>query len=402
MNPKKLIFGVIAAIICVVLLCSLGSLYEEVDAGEVVIIQHLNGDLVVYDQPTSFAWQGFGKATHYKRSNQYSFQLPTDAKDAGPGTSIEVKWNDGGHANVSGSVRYDLPTDHASMLAIHKAFRSQDGIESHLIETNVGKAIFMTGPLMTSKESYAEKRNDLIYYIEDQAKNGVYRTKQVEKEIVDPLDGTKKMVMRVEIQMDDKGNPLRQESSPIGDEHIRLYNLTINKIKYDPIVERQIATQQESIMKVQTAIAQGVAATQQALTTAKEGEAAAAKAKWEQETIKAQKVTEAQQELEVQKLATQKAELFKQQQILEGEGEGAKKRAIMMANGALEQKLDAWLKAQGYWATAFGNYTGSIVPAYWSGGSGAAPNAFNQFMEMNMMSTAKSLNLDMSTNDKKK
>lgn len=402
-NPRKAIIGGALLIIGIIFLSLIGKIWEEVDAGEIVVIQHLSGELDVYDQPTSFAWQGFGKATHYKRSNQYSFKLPDDVKDQGPGTSIEVKWNDGGHANVSGSVRYDLPNDHASMLAIHKAFRSQEGIESHLIETNVGKAIFMTGPLMTSKESYAEKRNDLIYFIEDQAKNGVYRTRQIEKEVTDPLDGTKKMVMKVEIQVDEKGNPLRQESSPIGDEHIRLYNLTINKIKYDTIVEKQIATQQESIMKVQTAIAQGVAATQQALTTAKQGEADAARAKWEQETIKAQKVTEAQQELEVQKLNTEKAASFKQQQILEGEGEGAKKRAIMQANGALEQKLDAWLKAQQMWASALGAYQGAITPAYISGGSGSnggSSNAFNQFMEMSMFKTARDLNLDMTGNKK--
>lgn len=209
--------------------------------------------------------------------------------------------------------------------------------------------------------------------------------------------------MKVQIQNDESGRVARQETSPIGDEHIKLYNLTINKIKYDPIVEKQIATQQESIMKVQTAIAQGIAATQQALTIAKEGEAKAANAKWEQETIKAQKVTEAEQELAVQELNTKKAASFKQQQILEGEGEGAKKRAIMQANGALEQKLEAWTKVQGYWATAFQNFQGNLVPLYNSGGGGGVgSNAGNQFMEMMMMKTAKDLNLDMNNSAKGK
>lgn len=143
-------------------------------------------------------------------------------------------------------------------------------------------------------------------------------------------------------------------------------------------------------------------ATQQALTTAKEGEAAAAKAKWEQETIKAQKVTEAQQELEVQKLNTEKAASFKQQQILEGEGEGAKKRAIMQANGALEQKLATYERVQAMWAKAFGDYSGSLVPAYISGGGGNQVNAGSQFMELMMMKTAKDLNLDLKSNSKEK
>lgn len=36
----------------------------------------------------------------------------------------------------------------------------------------------MTGPLMSSKESYAEKRTNLIRFIEDQISNGVYKTAQ--------------------------------------------------------------------------------------------------------------------------------------------------------------------------------------------------------------------------------
>lgn len=401
-NVKKLTIGIILTVCIVVFTSLIGKIWEEVDAGEIVVIQHVGGELVVYDQPTSFAWQWFGKATHYKRSNQYTFFLPTNKGD--DDHSIEVKWNDGGHANISGSVRYDLPTDHKSMIALHKAFRSQTGIEEHLIATNIGKAVFMTGPLMTSKESYAEKRNDLIYYIEDQAKFGVYKTKQVEKEVVDPLDGTKKMQMRVEIQNDEKGNIARQESSPIGDEHVRLYNLTINKIKYDETVEKQIASQQANIMKVQTNIAEGIAATQQALTTAKLGEAEAAKAKWEQEVIKAKMVTEAEARLAQAKLDEQTAATKKHILELEGEGEAAKKRLAMQANGALEQKLDAWKEVNKYWADGLANYTGSITPAYVGGsaGSGGGSNAFQNFMEMTMMKTARDLNLEMTTNTPKK
>lgn len=38
----------------------------------------------------------------------------------------------------------------------------------------------------------------------------------------------------------------------------------------------------------------------------------------------------------------------------------------MQANGALEQKLDAWLKAQGYWANAFAAFKGNLVPLLFS------------------------------------
>jgi hypothetical protein len=179
--------------------------------------------------------------------------------------------------------------------------------------------------------------------------------------------------------------------------------LSINKIKYDKIVEDQIATQQQALMQIQTAMAKSKEAEQRALTVAKEGEADAAKAKWEQEVIKAKMVTEAEARNAQAKLDEQTATIKKHILILEGEGEGEKKKLAMQANGALEQKLEAWLTAQKYWADAFSNYQGSIVPAYIGGGgngTGGGTNAFQQFMEMNMFKTAHDLNLEVSPNTK--
>ena len=122
-------------------------------------------------------------------------------------------------------------------------------------------------------------------------------------------------------------------------------------------------------------------------------------------------VTEAEAKLAQAKLDEQTASVKKHILELEGEGEAAKKRLAMQANGALEQKLEAWVKAQEFWSNALANYTGAITPAYIGGtgggnGSGMGTNnGFNQFMEMSMYKTAKDLGLDMSTNtkpDKKK
>jgi hypothetical protein len=67
----------------------------------------------------------------------------------------------------------------------------------------------------------------------------------------------------------------------------------------------------------------------------------------------------------------------------------------MQANGALEQKLDAWLKAQQYWSDAFKGYQGNVVPLYQSGGTNGGGNAAQNFMEMMMMKNARDLNLDL-------
>jgi len=227
-NFKKSISAIVIGVFIVLGLIFVPLIWEDVDAGEVVVIQDpFDGNLHTYTEP-GWVWQLFGRATHYRKSNQFWFSSPKEEGETDK--SIAVKWNDGGHATISGSVRYDLPLSSEQIIKLHSTFGSQEALENQLIKTNIEKSVYMTGPLMTSKESYAEKRNDLIFYIEDQASRGVYKTKQVEVKEADPLTGEEKLVTKVEIVEKTPGQPIRQEESPIAGYGIRLYNISINGI----------------------------------------------------------------------------------------------------------------------------------------------------------------------------
>jgi regulator of protease activity HflC (stomatin/prohibitin superfamily) len=392
MQIKNIVKLVVVTVLTLTALVVIPKLWEDVDAGEIVIIQDpFDGELNVYTEP-GFVWQGMGRATHYRKSNQFWFSAPKSEDDRD--LSIPVKWNDGGHATISGSVRYDLPMDKINLINLHSTFGSQEALESQLIKTNIEKAIYMTGPLMTSKESYAEKRNDLIYYIEDQASRGVYKTKQIEVKEVDPLTNEEKTVTRVEIVEKNPGQPIRQEESPIKSNGVKLYNISINGIEYDKSVEKQIQTQQQAIMNVQTAIANAKKAQQEAITVEEQGKADAAKAKWEQEVVKAKMVTQAEAQRKVAEEEVKTAELNKRRDILEGEGIAAKKRLVMQADGALEQKLAAWKFAEEKKWAAFAQFQGNMVPLYQSGGQNGGNNAMS-WMEIMGMKAAKDLNLDL-------
>lgn len=397
LKSKHLLFIIVTAIISIFVLTSIGRLWEDVDAGEVVVVQDpFDGDLHVYKEP-GWVWQGYGKATHYRKSNQFWFNSPKDSTEKKvQDRSIPVQWSDGAPSSISGSIRYDLPLDEQQIIKIHSIFGSQEALEQQLIKTNLEKSVYMTGPLMSSKESYAEKKNDLIFYIEDQVSRGVYKTRQVETKIIDELTNDERTITKVEIVEKD-GLPLRQEKSPIAEYGIRVYNISVNKISYSNTVENQIRQQQKAIMDVQLAVANAKKAEQDAITVAKQGEANAAKAKWEQEVIKAKLVTEAESRKKVSELEVLTAENNKRKMVLEGEGEAAKKRAIMQADGALKDKLDAWVKSQQFWAQAFANYKGNVVPYYVaSPNSGGYTNGATQFMEIMGMKAARDLNLDMS------
>ena len=396
----KQITGVALSILLLILLISFsGRIGEDVGAGEIVVIQDpIDGELHVYTQP-GWKYQNFGSATHYRKSTQFWFSKSAEdgsVKDQ----SIPVKWNDGGHSTISGSARWDMPIDEQSIIAIHSTFNSQDAIEQQLIRTIIEKSVYMTGPLMTSKESYAEKRNDLIFYIEDQASKGVYKTISKETKTIDPMTLAEKTVTLVGIVKNEKGIEVRQEQSPLLKYHINLYNLSINSIDYDANVEKQIAAQQNATMQVQTAIAKSKEAEQKALTVAKEGEAEAMKAKWDQEIIKAQMVTEAEQKKEVAQLAMQEAEFYKKEQILRGEGDAARKKLEMTADGALDKKIAAYIEVNKNYASAISNYQGNWVPSVMMGtgdskSSGGGYNGANALINMLNAKTASDLALDL-------
>lgn len=394
-NTKTIIIagiGLFAAILA-------PKLVEEVDAGEIVVIQHpVSGDISVYKE-AGWVPQWFGKATHYRKENQFWFLSATDKKraniDSEVDNSVPAIWNDGGKSNVSGSVRWAMPLDDKSIIDLHANFGSEQNIESQLVKTNVEKSVFLSGPMMSSKESYAEKRSDLIYLIEDQANKGVYRTRTVEREIKDELTGEVKKERGVEI-VQTNGVSQRQEQSTISKYNLKLYNVAINSIEYDKTVEAQIKTQQEAIMAVQTAISNSRKAEQDAITAAKQGEAEATKAKWEIEVTKARQVTEAEARTAVAHEAVKAAELNKQAMILEGQGEAEKKRLIMTADGALDKKLEAYIRTQNRWAEAFENYGGALVPTTVMG-SGYSGNAATTFMDILGAKAAKDLSLDLKT-----
>ena len=86
--------------------------------------------------------------------------------------------------------------------------------------------------------------------------------------------------------------------------------------------------------------------------------------------------------------------------ILEGEGEAAKRKLIMEADGALGMKVEAWTKAQGFWANAFQNAKQPMVPQIMTGGgshgdASSAPNNMQNIMEIIGIKAAKDLGLDL-------
>jgi hypothetical protein len=256
-------------------------------------------------------------------------------------------------------------------------YRTYLDLEHKLILPVVRNALRLTANLMTARESYHEKRADYVFWSWDQVQNGLYRTREVTREIEDPVTGKKMKVAAKEILRTKQGDPIFQEN-PFRGTGITLANFEIKSFVYSEKVRVQIATQQEALMAVATARAEAEKARQVAKTVAEQGKAEVMRVKYEQLKIKEMAVIDAQKEkevaelhaakeLEVAKLNRLAARETKEKEIMLGQGEAERKRLVLAADGALKQKLNTYEKVMAEWANA---YARRPVPTVVMGGGG--------------------------------
>ena len=397
-STKKTILMVALLIVIIVVAVEIPNIAEDVATEKIIINQvPVTGQLDFWTTPGMKA-QWFGHTTEYFKTFQVWFTDNEDQGERGIDQSLPIIFNDAGKGWVSGSARILMPQDEVHLRLIKNDFGSQRRLIEELIRPTIAKAVFFTGPLLSSYESYAVKKNDCIYYITDQLENGIYQTISKETKVIDDLSGKEKIVtLATRVTSSD---PLdfqwaRQEEAPFQRYGLKTI-LQIDKIKYDSTITKQIAAQQEKFMEVQTAIADAKAAEQRAIKAEAEGKASAMQAKWDQEKIKATEVTKAEQQRDVAKLEKEAAEYTKQQNILLGDGEAYRKRKNMESDGALQPKIDAWIEVNSKYADAISKYQGNWVPGVVMGADGKAGSAggAQQLIDMLMAKTAKELALE--------
>lgn len=426
-NAKRIVIGVLCIIVLVLLGASSFMVFENVPAGKICIIQSpISGDLEVYFDP-GVKLQLFGKVTYYPKSDIYAFPQPVKPFDksyvAIEDKSIPIVFNDSGGGSIPGSIRFDYPVEKEKMKLIHTTFSSHDAVVKGLIKPTVERAITLTGSMMSSIEAFMARKADLPVMIEDQAKYGLYRTRTYDKRITDEITNEDKTI-KVSEPIEDPNAPsgiARQENSVITKYGIIFSNFSFTGVTpSEKVYERinvlfdmyakieqstlnvrnqeQETKAQQEIYKKEKAIEKGKAEA----ITAKETETASRNKKVAVTNAEREKevaITNAQREKEVAALKRDAAALYKEEQELRGKGDAAYKKAVIDADGALQQKLAAYVEVQKVWAKAFAERTGNIVPDIIVGKDGATPgstNAMDDYLKLLSIKAAKDLQLDAS------
>ncbi len=402
---NKITLGLIASGIVIVAL-TLPQLFENLDSSQVMVVQSpMSGELTVHTDP-GLKWQGFGSVTKYLRRNEFVFQDPSCLKAEHKNEAtrgLGVRFYDGGNATLCGSISWMMPVDPDSIKRIHRDFRSAEAFEVQAIRRSMEAAATFSGPTMSSFESAAGRRNELLGILNDQTLHGVYKTYS-KKTLAKDVAGIEKEVTVVELIKDDKtGQPMRAQDSYVSAYKVTMMPMTIATVKYEDRVEEQIKQQQSATNNAVVSAANAKKADQEAVTAEAQGRANAAKAEWEQKTVAAKTIADANAKVLIADAQVKEAEAFKKSEILRGQGEAERKRLNMEADGQLDQRLQAAIKINAAYAAAIQNaQPGAWTPSVQMGTSQSSGSSATALVEMLTAKTAKDLGVDMSVRSGKK
>jgi regulator of protease activity HflC (stomatin/prohibitin superfamily) len=292
---KKILSGVVVVVGLITLFAVLPQLVETNNAGYYQVRQAMGtGAISVISTPGTYAQNG-AKITTYHISDVYPFSdSKADVGEDGESSEpISVTFNDGGKADISGSVKFRLSLKDADAKLVHEDFKQYDRVKHDLIRQSMQEALNKTAATMKAEESYSSRLAEFTTLAEEQLINGVYETVSQTIKEKDP-DGNERTEVSVEIKRDTNGKPLIAKKSALLRYNVEVINFVIKKFKYDEKTQAIIDKKKEAEQAKIVARANAEKAKQDAITAVEQGKAKVAEAEAEALVLKKTAVIEAE------------------------------------------------------------------------------------------------------------
>ncbi|CAB5514363.1 hypothetical protein LMG26857_03422 [Achromobacter anxifer] len=418
----KLVLGAVAGAV----LFFGGFTYNE--AGYQTHIRTIYGHESVATE-VGYAWKGFGRATPWKQAQTIQFTAGK-AKAVDDAMNVEgfrVTFLGNVDAAVEASTRFRMPRGE-QFLKIAQEYRTPENFFAVAIVPAVRETLQTTASMMSADEYFAGGRSEFSTTFDDQLQNGQYHVRRHEKQItgartanddeaaVSGREGTEVRRSQFEIvKLKDpaSGNFLRK-AQPFRDLGVGVVEARITDMEPNDKFKVRMQKVQDSQAQLALARQERMREEEQKILVIAKGEREVEEKR--QLSLKDQIDRTTQAETDKQ-LALIEANKFKEQAVVQkdtaatqlqtaeleakrtkllADAEAHAKKVVIEANGALEQKLEAWVKAQQVWADAA---KVAPVPQIVMGGSGHDGTGRNtevqSLMQMLMVNQAKSLSLDL-------
>jgi regulator of protease activity HflC (stomatin/prohibitin superfamily) len=417
----SIISGVIASILFVA-----GSVSYN-DSGKCTHVQTIFGSEARTCE-TGWYFSGWGRTTEYPHyitvanasDESYTFGSAVNKP-------YSVRMSDNWNGDITQNTRFAIPQDETQFMNMHHTFRSPERLIQTTLKPAVTSSLDSVANLFSMEEYYAGgKRDQFKTEYKDAVEKGRAMVKQV---VVDGLSLEYEMKAQANDLTDDTSNtnnrPARKiimekitDSKGIVVREIHDYvkygisvsSAIVENLDPDDKFENQIQDRKLSASKRMVAQEQRKEQEEQRLLAIQTGQTQIAKRQAEAQVEQIQKTTEAETAkkliiiqaeqakaqatiaTETAKLQLDKARIDAEATKTLADAEAYSKKAIIMADGALEKKLAAYVETQKAWAEAASKMN---VPQQLFGasvnGTNIAGSTTEQFMQLLTMKSAKDL-----------
>lgn len=405
-------------VIFIVLLLVYNVMLGRNTATQLLVKQSPNGSMSCIDHAGFYFKGPFTTIYSYDRTKDFYFNSSTE-KVKGEGweggdddeDDVSVTLSRNANADISGYLKYQIPTDCDDLIKIHREQRSDKKLKHDLVRNAVLSAVRKTAPLFTAEEAKVTKIAEFRRLAEDQLVDGEYLTMiqtLQEKAGEDEVDAEGNVVKKAEIQeykvtqlkLDSNGNRILTKPSALKQYGIKVLQFEIQNVKLDEKAQKQLDIVKEREMQRVANATAAETAKQAAVTAKAEGDAKIAAAKAEQEVVKIAEVTKAQKEKEVAILQAQKEQEVARLEALkalevakkikaEKEAEAAANRALVNAGLTPQERAEWEYKTKVGVAEALAKSSHPLVPEIMmagdsKGGAGTAMDAVGLNMLMDL------------------
>ena len=382
---------------------------------------------------TGWYFMGWGTATAWPHYITVANTLDMEADGSTISGPYRVRLADNWTGDVTQATRFAIPQDTEQFLTMARTFRSPERLISTTLKPAVTASLDSVANMFTMEEYYSggerdqfksefkdtvEKGRAQVIQVSMNKEGGVIPNRAAASNsdvAADTSEVGDTEVRRVVMEKvkDANGNDIRiaHDFAEIG---IVVSSAILENLDPDDKYEDQINDRKAAASRRVVAREQRLEQEEQRLLAIQQGETDIAKrqaeAKVDQiekttnaETTKKLALIEAERMREEARIAQETAEINLERARIDAQSvtvaadaEAYAKQAILEADGALQQKLDAWVEAQRVWADAASkiNVPSTVIAGGGNGTSGNALGTVDQFMQLMMLNSAKQLSVD--------
>lgn len=340
MNIKS----IVAIVFAVVFVFFGFSVVGNIDSTEYIVKQAFaSGNLTVHQEP-GWYMKNFGKISEYDRTGTFYFSKEElDGGENADATALQASFNGNSTAEISGYLKYRLPTDQKLALAIHRDYKNENSVRLDLIRNSVATAIRMAGPMFTPEQAFISGRSEFTKIVRDILEQGEFLTTSeiVTRENISSSDSNStKTEVVTRFVLDSLGRRIITKPSVLKKYGIEIITLDIKDFDFDKQTDAFIEAKKKSMALRVASEAEAIASRQKAITEQANGEARIAAEKATAEVAKIREVTQAQKEKEVAELNAQKAKAQADSMLFVGRAEAEASRLRVSAGLSPKERAE--------------------------------------------------------------